>query len=193
MYFLIAKLMLYQGYFKTTHVSHRCYALDYRTIQCEKVVNFSYMYTLKAKLVQYDCHQSLKYMELFWFKIIYHNQFASYESQTWPTSVENPWWRHQMKTSSALLALCAGNSPVTGEFPSQRPGKQGFNIFFDLCRNKAFSKQSKRRWFETPSRSLWRHCDVLSIPVAETNDWPPYFSCIYFDDHLPVVVIWIPT
>ena len=27
------------------------------------------------------------------------------------------WWRHQIETFSALLALCAGNSPVTGEFP----------------------------------------------------------------------------
>ena len=27
-----------------------------------------------------------------------------------------PWWRHQMETFSALLAICAGNSPVTGEF-----------------------------------------------------------------------------
>ena len=26
-------------------------------------------------------------------------------------------WRHQMEPFSALLALCAGNSPVTGEFP----------------------------------------------------------------------------
>ena len=25
-----------------------------------------------------------------------------------------PWWRHQMEAFSALLALCAGNSPVTG-------------------------------------------------------------------------------
>ena len=25
-----------------------------------------------------------------------------------------PWWRHQMETFSALLAICAGNSPVTG-------------------------------------------------------------------------------
>ena len=25
-------------------------------------------------------------------------------------------WRHQMKTFSASLAICAGNSPVTGEF-----------------------------------------------------------------------------
>ena len=31
------------------------------------------------------------------------------------------WWRHQMETVSALLALCAGNSSVTGEFPAQRP------------------------------------------------------------------------
>ena len=28
-----------------------------------------------------------------------------------------PWWRHQMETFSALLAICAGNSPVPGEFP----------------------------------------------------------------------------
>ena len=28
-----------------------------------------------------------------------------------------PWWRYQMETFSALLAICAGNSPVPGEFP----------------------------------------------------------------------------
>ena len=31
------------------------------------------------------------------------------------------WCCHQMETFSALLVLCAGNSPVTGKFPSQRP------------------------------------------------------------------------
>ena len=36
------------------------------------------------------------------------------------------WWRHQMETFSALLAICAGNSPVTGEFPAQRPVTQSF-------------------------------------------------------------------
>ena len=30
------------------------------------------------------------------------------------------WWRHQMESFVPLLALCEGNSPVTGEFPSQR-------------------------------------------------------------------------
>ena len=34
-----------------------------------------------------------------------------------------------MKTFSALLAICAGNSPVTGEFPAQRPVTRSFDIF----------------------------------------------------------------
>ena len=41
------------------------------------------------------------------------------------------WWRHQMETFSALLALCAGNSPVTGEFPKQRSVTRSFDVFFD--------------------------------------------------------------
>ena len=47
--------------------------------------------------------------------------------------VPNPsWWRHQMETSSALLAICAGNSPVSGEFPAQRPVTRSFDVFFDV-------------------------------------------------------------
>ena len=38
-----------------------------------------------------------------------------------------------METLSAL--------PVTGEFPSQRPVKQSFDVFFDLRLNKRLSKQ----------------------------------------------------
>ena len=51
--------------------------------------------------------------------------------------------------------LC-GNSPVTGGFPSQRPLTRSFDVFFDFRLNKRLSKPSWRRWFETPSRSLWR-------------------------------------
>ena len=71
------------------------------------------------------------------------------------------WWRHQMKKVSALLALCAGNSPVTDEFPSQRPVPRSFDVFFDLRLNKRLSKQSRGWWFETPSRSLWRPSNVI--------------------------------
>ena len=62
-----------------------------------------------------------------------------------------------METYFALLVLCAGNSPVTGEFPSQRPVTRSFDVFFDLGLNKRLSEKSKRWWFETPSCSLWRH------------------------------------
>ena len=41
---------------------------------------------------------------------------------------------------SALLAICAGNSPVTGEFPTQRPVTRSFDVCFDLCLNKRLSK-----------------------------------------------------
>ena len=47
-----------------------------------------------------------------------------------------------MKTFSVLLALCAGNSQVTSEFPSQRSVTQSFDVFFDLRVNKQLSKQS---------------------------------------------------
>ena len=67
------------------------------------------------------------------------------------------WWRHQMETFSALLVLCAGNSPVPGEVSSQRPVTRSFHVFFDLRLNKRLSKQSWGRWFETPSPPLWRH------------------------------------
>ena len=73
------------------------------------------------------------------------------------------WWRHQMETFSALLALCAGDSPVTGEFPSQRPVTRSFDFSFDLRLNKRLSKPSWGWWFESPSGSLWRHCNVSRL------------------------------
>ena len=73
------------------------------------------------------------------------------------------WWRHQMETFSPLLAICAGNSPVSGEFPAQRPVTRSFDVFFDLRLNKRLSKQWWGWWFETLSGPLWCHCnDLLS-------------------------------
>ena len=66
-----------------------------------------------------------------------------------------------METISVLLALCAGNSPVTGEFPTQRPVTRSFDVYFDLCVNKRLSKQSWGWWFETASHPLWRHCNGI--------------------------------
>ena len=63
---------------------------------------------------------------------------------------------------SALLAICAGISPVPGQFPSQRPVTRSFDVFFDLHLNKPLSKQSWSWWFEMPSRQFWRHCNVVT-------------------------------
>ena len=52
------------------------------------------------------------------------------------TYAQISWWRHQMETFSALLAICAGNSPATGEFPKQRLVTRSFDVFLDLRLNK---------------------------------------------------------
>ena len=86
----------------------------------------------------------------------------------------NYWWRHQMEIFSALLAFCAGSSPVAGEFPAQRPVTPSFDVFFELSLKQQLSKQWRRRWFETPLRSLWRHCNWLAM-----------VACIWF-----AAIIW---
>ena len=63
-----------------------------------------------------------------------------------------------MESFSALLVLCAGNSPVTGVFPSQRPVTWSFAVFFDLRVNKRLSKQS---W----DGDLKRHCAHYDVTV----------------------------
>ena len=87
---------------------------------------------------------------------VYCNSFVNWVQYQLSCS----WWHHQMETFSTLLALCVGNSPVTSEFPSQRPVMRSFDVFFDLHLNKRLSKQLWGRWFETPLHSLWSHCNV---------------------------------
>ena len=108
-----------------------------------------------------------------------------------------PWWRHQMETFSALLGICAGNSPVPGEFPTQRPVTRSFDVYFDLRPNKWLSKQSWGWWFETLSCSLWRHrnakrilCNDIIFIVTNhpETDWykidKEYKACMFFDCHV---------
>ena len=74
-----------------------------------------------------------------------------------------------MEKFSALLTLCAGNSPVPGEFPSQRPVTRSFDVFFDLRLNQRLSKQWWGWWFETLQCPLWRHC----------NGYFPHYTPLY--------------
>ena len=100
----------------------------------------------------FDVFQLLN-LDTFWSCVCLLHKFGFTECSL----SHNSWWRHQMETFSALLATCAGNSPVPGEFPTQRPVTRSFDVYFDLRPNKRLSKQSWGWWFETQSCSLWRH------------------------------------
>ena len=72
--------------------------------------------------------------------------------------------------------------PLCGEFtgdrwiPRTKASDTEFDAFFDLHLNKWLSKQSKRRWFETPSRSSWRHCNDM-ICKLHPNIWNRSVVC----------------
>ena len=74
-------------------------------------------------------------------------------------SQQNAWWRHQMETFFALLALCAGNSPVPVNSPHKGQWRRALMFLFDLLLNKRLSKQPWGWWFETPPWLLWRQCN----------------------------------
>ena len=67
-----------------------------------------------------------------------------------------------METFSALLALCVGNSPVTGEFLAQRPVTRSFDVFFDLALNQQLSKQYGDAGDLRRNRA---HCDVIVMYI----------------------------
>ena len=61
-----------------------------------------------------------------------------------------------MGTLSALLALCAGDLPFTGELSLQNPVMQNFDVFLDLQQYKRLSKQSRYSWFgEKKTLQIW--------------------------------------
>ena len=74
--------------------------------------------------------------------------------------------RFMMTSSNGGIFRVTGSlcREFTGEFPSQRPVTGSFDVSFDLGLHKWLSKHLWPRWFEMPSRSLWCHCNVRSIP-----------------------------
>ena len=64
-----------------------------------------------------------------------------------------------METFSTWLAICAGNSSVTGEFPAQRPVTRGFDVLSDLRLNKRLSKNNLE------AGELRRHCAHHDVTV----------------------------
>ena len=90
------------------------------------------------------------------------------------------WWRHQMETFSALLVICAGNSPASGELPAQRPVTRSFDVFFDLFLNNG--------WKNSREAGDWRrysaHYDVIVMvysPLIGGSTFTNTLGCRVFN------------
>ena len=81
------------------------------------------------------------------------------------------WWRHQMETFSALLALCAGNSPVTGEFPHKGHwrGTLMFSLICALTYNWVNNKDAG---------DLRRHRAHYDVTVMMFMIWPHNWNLV---------------
>ena len=104
----------------------------------------------------------------------------------------NPWWRHQMGTFSVLLAICAGYSPVTGEFPAQRPVAPSCVVFFDLSLNIRLSNHWWGWSIETLSRPLWRHCNTVLTEISVAR-WLHYTSRGWYSPRNVTLCSYLPS
>ena len=89
------------------------------------------------KISHAHCYHSTFRCTCFVLHILYIHIYAWYYQRlsTWSSECLPclfTWWRHQMETFSALLAICAGNSSVAGDFPTRRPWR-GALMFSLIC------------------------------------------------------------
>ena len=83
----------------------------------------------------------------------------------------------KMGKFSALLAICAGNSPVLGEFPSQRPVTPSFDVFFDLR-----SIEKKWSWmFHSAAQNFTNRVFVIRTLLKQYNCHES--ATIWYTDH----------
>ena len=100
--------------------------------------------------------------------------------------------QRKMMTSSdgnifRVIGPLCGNSPVTGEFPSERPVMRSFDVSFDLCLNRRLSKQSIRRLFETPPCLLFDFLEGQYLVHISYHIWMIFQNVFY----LFPVIFWM--
>ena len=92
-----------------------------------------------------------------------------------------PWWCYVMETFSALLAICEGKSPVTGELPIERPMTRSFVVFLDLRLNNDWINNRE-------AGNLRRHCVHYDVTVM-LNWWGPRSLILYgFANHNELMI-----
>ena len=76
-------------------------------------------------------------------------------------------WRHQMKTFSVLLAICAWSSAVPGEFPTQRPVTRSFDVFLICTRINSWVNNDE-------AGDLRCHCAHYGVIVMKNINGPTW-------------------
>ena len=101
-----------------------------------------------------------------WSFCLGHNVLSN--GGTWPLP-----WCHQIETYSVLLAICAGNLLVPGEFPAWRTVTRSFDVFFDLRLNnrEAGDLRCYRAHYDVIVIST-----VISLAASAKTLWAHTFS-----------------
>ena len=86
--------------------------------------------------------------------------------ETWACNGLSP---IMMTSSNGSILRVTHRSPVHSTHKGQ--WREALNFFFDFRLNKRLSKQWRRRLFETPSRSLWRHCNDSPLSHCPNRYW----------------------
>ena len=114
--------------------------------------------------LQYTCGSFI--LELTWKSILWYMKLYT---KTCPCKWYVIWYVMMTSSNGTISALLG---PLCGEctghrwIPPQRPVTRSFGVFFYLRLNKQLRKQLWGWWFETPSRPLWRHCNVRQDNIS---------------------------
>ena len=89
---------------------------------------------------------------------------------------QTPCWRHyddviKWKHFPRYWPFVRGIDRWSVDSPHKGPVRRSFDAFFHLRLNERLSKQPRRQWLETSSRSLWLHCDDSIKPLYWGNHW----------------------
>ena len=113
------------------------------------------------------------------FVVCLNKRLSKQSISRWFETPLRPLWRH---CNANLPTIHHEDFMKWKHFPRYWPFVRGinrwipltmtriFDIFFVVCLNKRLSKQSISRWFETPLRPLWRHCNA-NLPTIHHEDF----------------------
>ena len=115
----------YELYLAALHVDYLGHSIVLRTI-----IIWHRFFSKRSKISKYAIH-----MEIILWKFrsdLCFDMCSSYQGIYKSSKVQLHMMMPPKGNVSAILALCDGNPPVTGELPSQRPVMWSFHVFFDL-------------------------------------------------------------